>query len=115
MTEASRSLQVTSEYWIEEVVSHGGGDFHILWRTIILGCCSVFRGAAAYLGRPEEEDRCEVFRIEGTDGARCWIDRDVLKEWRRIKPTDEGDYLFVVQSVGRFRLRFPGGALPEVV
>ena len=47
MTEASRSLQVTSEYWIEEVVGHGGGDFHILWRTIILGCCSVFRGAAA--------------------------------------------------------------------
>ncbi len=114
MTE-ERTLQISSDYWLGEIAAHSDGNFRIVWRTIILGCCSVFRGAAAYLGSPEENPEAyEVFSIGGTDGARCWIHRDVLIEWQKIRPTDEGDYLFVVQSVGRFRLRFPGGVLPEV-
>jgi len=71
-----------------------------------MGCCSVDKGAAAYLGLPESGEGYEEYAIEGDGGMTCRIHKDVLENWKKMGPMPEGDSLFTVQTVGRFRLAF---------
>lgn len=106
------SVRLTSGFWLDEIAKHEKKCFRIEWRTIILGCCSCYKGAGAFLGEPDHPEGYTLFSIEGTDGLQCWLHGDLLKQWRKNGPMAEGGYLFVVQTVGRFRLDFPGG-FPE--
>ena len=58
--------------------------------------------------RPEEEERgdFEPFAVDGAEGMTCWISREVLEKLKKRAPDDEGDYLFHVQGLGRYRFRF---------
>ena len=110
------TIRITSDYWLEQVRENPAKSFFIQWRNIIMGCCSVYKGAAAYLGLPESEEGYEEYAIEGDGGMTCRIHRDVLENWRKMGPMPEGDYLFTVQTVGRFRLAFsksPFESTPE--
>jgi len=50
------TIRITSDYWLEQILENPTKSFFIQWRNIIMGCCSVYKGAAAYLGLPESGD-----------------------------------------------------------
>ncbi|MDO9507970.1 MAG: trimethylamine--corrinoid methyltransferase [Thermovirgaceae bacterium] len=57
-------------------------------------------------GEPEEEkDQYMVYEIEGRPGMKCHIKKDVFEWMEQAGPMPEGDYLFMVEGVGRLRFR----------
>ncbi|MBL3592267.1 MAG: trimethylamine--corrinoid methyltransferase [Synergistaceae bacterium] len=63
------------------------------------------------LGKPDDENReaFEPFAVDGEEEVFCWFARDALENLRAVTPTAEGDLLFYVEGLGRYRFRF----LPE--
>lgn len=54
-------------------------------------------------GRPTDEAGYERFYVQGIDGMTCWVQQEVLEKINRYSPTEEGDYLFYVEGIGRMR------------
>ncbi|HBG14596.1 MAG TPA: trimethylamine--corrinoid methyltransferase, partial [Synergistaceae bacterium] len=44
-----------------------------------------------------------VFDVEGHPGMKCHIEEEVFQWMEEAGPMPEGDYLFMVEGVGRLR------------
>lgn len=56
-------------------------------------------------GKPEENaGKFRVFDVEGHPGMTCHIEEEVFQWMKDAGPMPEGDYLFMVEGVGRLRL-----------